>query len=161
MGESFSPDLCWAPTIDCILEEMISQGNKKEEAHITSDDIVLYYNGIFPMMKNVPIIAYSLTYGVDTAKELAKPIVVSFSIIGKSKVRRCIQPFLVAYNHAEPVLLKDGDLGSDVRQKAMDEVLSQPGPNPMQDKRYVYLGRLFNDLLAIKLKKDYTINVWL
>ena len=72
-----------------------------------------------------------------------------------------MQPFLAAYDQAEPVIIKYGDLGKDVRQKAVDKILSKPGPNPMQDRRYVYLSRLFNDLLTTKTKNDYIPDMWL
>jgi len=156
--ESFRPDQCAAPIIDFILEQMISQGDRKPDAYITSDDIVLYYNGMIPMMKNIPIIAYSLVYGVDTAKELAKPIVVSFSIIGKMKIRTWMKPFLAAYDLAEPVILTYHDLRKDIRQVAVSKILSTPGTNPMQDRRYVYLSCLFNDLLLTTKTENKTIN---
>ena len=110
------------------------------------------------MMKTFPIIAYSLMYGVDTAKELAKPIVVSFSIIGKMKIRTWMKPFLAAYDLAEPVILTYRDLGKDIRQSAVTKILSKPGTNPMQDRRYVYLSRLFNDLLLTTKTENKTIN---
>ena len=68
-----------------IVDNLISKANKQNGVNITPDDTVLYFNGFSPMMKSVPILAYPLMFGVNTAKELEQPIMVTYTFVQKRK----------------------------------------------------------------------------
>ena len=120
------------------------------------------------MMERVPILAYSLMYGVNTAKELEQPIVISFEIVD---VRKPLPggPFVAVFNFVAPVILTYGDLDDGSRKEAIGKVathqlvkdtFSNQHDTPILDRRYVFCCRLFDDLLEADIKEKHS-NPWI
>ena len=67
------------------MDNLINQANEPNGVDITIHDTALYFNGFCPIMKGLPIGAYPLMFGINTAKELEQPIVVTYTFSQKSK----------------------------------------------------------------------------
>ena len=156
---AFSPTVDTSTSItDYVLENMVSQGNQGESPDLDKDNVVVFYNGRIPMIQGVPIGAYSMMYGIETADEMNQPILISFDIIGAGK-KLGGPSFVAAWNAAAPVVLTYDALnaGSNVvaTYQLVQDALSNPDDAPISDRRYVYLCNLARDLEEAKIKENH------
>ena len=162
-SDSFCPAEAGSVIAHYIVDQIISQANEPHGQDLTDENVVLYFNGMVPMIKGLPILCYCLMYGQDSTMKMDDSILVTFSIIRKPvEGGKPLKGghFMAALPLVAPVVLRYANLGKYSRVPATQkQILSVFRNPPMDDPRSVYLCRLINEVDELKVTVHHP-NVW-
>ena len=144
-SDSFRPAEAGSVIAHYIVDHTISQANEPHGQDLTDKNAVLYFNGMVPMIKDLPILCYCycLMYGQNSAMTIDQSILVICSIVRKPVEGD--KPlnggcFMATFPSVAPAVLRYANLGKYSCVSATQKQIPSAFRNlPMDDLRSVYL----------------------